>query len=179
MRWDVLDAPPEKIALARELVRVCSVSGWGRAALRAGSEVALQDPERWRLLFPAGSRDAIWFISEVSDASMRAAFEDAPARTMTEVILERLSQNTALKPFVRRVMMFDLLHPFQALARMQRTSRAMFACLMPSPSRVTGAPVTMLNLAYTAIVFAWLFDPKGEGGLTRNLTARLMAALKL
>jgi hypothetical protein len=37
----------------------------------------------------------------------------------------------------------------------------------------------MLNLAYTAIVFAWLCDPKGEGGLTRILTARLMAALKL
>jgi hypothetical protein len=131
MRWDVLDAPPEKIALARELVRVCSSAQWGHAALRAGWEVAFHDPQRWRLVFPTGSRDAIWFISEVSDASMRAAFENAPARSMSEVILERLSQNTTLKPFVRRVMLFDLLHPFQALARMQRTSRAMFACLMP------------------------------------------------
>ena len=98
---------------------------------------------------------------------------------MSEVILERLSQNTALKPFVRRVMLFDLLHPVQALARMQRTSRVMLACLGPHSGHAEAARVTLLNLAYTAIVFAWLFDREGEGGLTRDLTTRLMAALKL
>lgn len=177
MRWDVLEAPPEKIALARELVRICSEGGWGRAALQVGAQIALQDPELWRPLFPAGPRDAIWFISEISDASMKAAFELAPAGSMSEVILERLSQNTALKPFVRRVMMFDLLHPVQALARMQRTSRVMLACLRSGHAQT--ARVTLLNLAYTAIVFAWLFDREGEGGLTRDLTTRLMTALKL
>jgi hypothetical protein len=179
MRWDALEAPPEKFALARELVRICSARGWGRAALRAAAEIAFQDPERWRLLFPAGPRDAIWFISEVSDASMKAAFEHALAGSMSEVILERLSQNTALKPFVRRIMLFDLLHPLQALARMQRTSRVMLACLRSHSERAQPEPVTLLNLAYTVIVFAWLFDPEGEGGLTRCLTARLMATLKL
>lgn len=179
MRWDILEAPPEKIALARELVRICSERGWGRAALRAGAEVSLRDPERWRALFPAGPQDAIWFISEISDASMKAAFELAPAGSMSEVILERLSQNTALKPFVRRVMLFDLLHPVQALARMQRTSRLMLACLRPHPGHAEAARAALLNLAYTAIAFAWLFDREGEGGLTRDLTTRLMATLKL
>lgn len=179
MRWDVLDAPPERIALARELVRICSARTWGRTVLRAGAESALRDGEAWRRHFPGGARDAIWFISEVSDASMEAAFAKTPAGAMAEVILERLSQNTALKPFVRRVMLFDLMHPIQALARMQRTARAMLRCVAAKPGSVRAAPVTALNLAYTVIVFGWLFDPEGEGRLTRRLTAGLMGAVKL
>jgi hypothetical protein len=58
---------------------------------------------------PRGSRNAIWFISEVSDASMAFPFVDSPAPSILPVIITRLDQNDHLKPFVCKVMLFDVI----------------------------------------------------------------------
>lgn len=171
MRWDVLDADAEKIALARALVPISTRRGWGAATLRAAASAVCNDAEAWRRHFRRGARDAIWFISELSDASMAAAFENSPALRIAYVIWERLEQNSDLKPFVLRVMLFDMLHPFQAVARMQRTARVMRNCLAPSAN----APATtLLNWTYTFIVFVWLCDRTHGDALTLRLNQWLM-----
>jgi hypothetical protein len=178
MRWDVVSAPDEKVALARELVRVTPQLGWKRRALREASLVVSGDAGRWRHCFPKGARDAIWFISEVSDASMASAFDETPAHSMANVIAERLLQNADLKPFVRKVMLFDLGHPIQAVARMQRTAHVMVRCLSPERRRTSWAACLLaLNLAYTAIVFVWLSDDTLGSARTRRLTNGLMRML--
>lgn len=171
MRWDVLAADAEKVALARALAAISAHHGWGAETLHSAAKAACGDTEAWRRRFPGGSRDAIWFISELSDASMAAAFENAPARRVADVIWERLSQSSDLKPFVFRVMLFDMLHPLQAVARMQRTAHVMRSCLAPSAK----APATtLLNWTYTFIVFVWLCDRTRSDALTLRLNQWLM-----
>jgi hypothetical protein len=177
MRWDATPADPEAIALARDLVDRVPTSGWNRRTLAAASAGVLSDPERWRGLFPRGSRDAIWFVSTVSDASMKLAFAAAPAPAMSSVILERLEQNRDLKPFVRQVMRFDIIHPIQALARMDRTARVMFDCVATAPP--SRAALIALNLVYTAIVFVWLFDRGPANAFTRRVTPKAMRLIGL
>ena len=179
MRWDAVQAPADQIALARELVERVPASGWGRRALAAASANVLSDPRGWRVVFPGGPRDAIWFVSTVSDASMKLAFTGARASDMSAVILERLDQNRDLKPFVRQVMLFDLAHPIQALARMDRTARVMFECLAARPTPPPRAALIALNLAYTAIVFVWLFDRSQGDAFTRSLTPKAMRLIGL
>lgn len=179
MRWDVLPADPDRIDLARALVDATARRGWGERALSEASVSAAGESGAWRRIFPKGGRDAIWFISEVSDASMRAAFDATPAAGMSEVIAERFAQNADLKPFVRRVMFFDFLHPVQALARMQRTARVMIQCFAPERRAVSGGRITALNLGYTFIVFVWLLDGSQTQTLTRRTTVGLMRLLRL
>ena len=131
--WDRIASDPDKVALARALIERVPLWGWGEAVLSAASKAAFDDLTKWRQISPRGARDAIWFISEVSDASMKLPFLSALAPSMSTVIITRLNQNRHLKPFVRKVMRFDVLHPFQALSRMQRTSRVMFV-RWPYPS---------------------------------------------
>jgi hypothetical protein len=178
MRWDAIPAPPDKIALTRDLVERALASGWGRRTLAAASMSVLSDPDGWRDVFPRGSRDAIWFVSTVSDASMKLAFATAPAPDMSMVILERLGQNRDLKPFVRQVMLFDILHPIQALARMDRTARVMFDCV-EAPAPPSRAALIALNLAYTTIVFVWLLDRTAGDGFTRSIIPRAMRLIGL
>ncbi|HYD89549.1 MAG TPA: hypothetical protein VEA80_18865 [Vitreimonas sp.] len=174
MRWDLTDAPAEKVRLAQALVERSAKAGWNRCTLQAAAVDVCADSAAWRRHFPRGSRDAIWFISEASDASMAAAFRGRAAPNLAAVIIERLQQNLSLKPFVRRVMLFDIAHPAQALARMQRTADVMLGCLRPqakSPS------ASALNLAYTAIVFVWLFDRSAGDAATERTTRRLVALI--
>jgi hypothetical protein len=178
MRWDATPADPEAIALARDLVDRVPTSGWSRRTIAAASAGVLSDPERWRGLFPRGSRDAIWFVSTISDASMKLAFA-APAAAMSSVILERLEQNRDLKPFVRQVMRFDIIHPIQALARMDRTARVMFDCVANRAGPPSRAALIALNLVYTAIVFVWLFDRGPADAFTRRVTPRAMRLIGL
>lgn len=167
MRWDVLPASSEApLQLARALVDITPRRGWGARAMQEASEAACADRHAWRIWFPRAARDAIWFISDVSDASMASAFKASPAPDLRAVIVERLAQNSDLKPFVRRVMLFDLLHPVQAVARMDRTARVMLACLAPHGRR---PPASLLNFAYTLVVFIWLFD--GSAGDARSYQA--------
>ena len=179
MRWDALAANADRVRLARALVEVTAQCGWSKRALRQASQNVAGEPEFWRRVFPSGSRDAIWFISEVSDASMRAAFDTVPAEGMSDVIAERFAQNADLKPFVRRVMFYDLLHPVQALARMQRTARVMIQYVEPERQRAMGAAVTALNLGYTFIVFVWLRDSSQTQAMTGRATLRVMRLLGL
>lgn len=179
MRWDVVPADARKMELSRALVDTSARRGWHAGCLEEASLSAIGDANGWRRFFPKGSRDAIWFISEVSDASMKAAFDAVPAADMTEVIMERFAQNDDLKPFVRRVMFFDLAHPFQALARMQRTARVMVDCLAPARRDVGNANIWALNAAYTLTVFVWLFDKSVDQAPTRNVAAALMRWLRL
>lgn len=179
MRWDTIPAPPARRALGEALVTIASRRGWGHAALAEAAEAVLADPAGWRRHFPRGARDAIWYISEVSDASMRASFLDRPAPSIASVIAERLAQNAAMKPFVRRVMHYDIRHPLQAIARMQRTARVMSDCLDESRPRPGAIRLTLLNLCYTTIVFLWLVDRSTGGRGTRAATRRLMGLLKL
>ena len=174
MLWDRIASDPDTAALARALIERVSMWGWGEAALLAASEAAFEDATKWRQIFPRGSRDAIWFISDVSDASMTLPFVDSPAASMSTVIITRLEQNRHLKLFVRKVMLFDMIHPVQAFFRMQRTSRAMFACLgigapLPSLRAITG-----LNVIYTGIVFHWLFDRTDGNARTKRTAKRLL-----
>jgi|CXWL01.1.fsa_nt_gi hypothetical protein len=171
MQWDVLAADAEKVALAQALVPVSAKRGWGASTLRLAAAPIFDDSEAWRRHFPRGARDAIWFISEVSDSSMRAAFECHPAADIADVIRERLEQNSDLKAFVFRVMLFDVTHPFQAVARMQRTALAMRQCLAAG-AKTPGA--TVLNWTYTCIVFVWLCDRTRGDALTMHLNQWLM-----
>jgi hypothetical protein len=175
VRWDALDdSETQKLALAQALVPVTARLGWTHAALASAAQSACGDAEAWRALFPRGARDAVWFISEVSDASMRQPFEKRPAVAVADVIRERLEQNAALKPFVFRVMLFDLCRPFQAVARMQRTAHQMRSCLVDG-TRAPGA--TALNWAYTLIVVVWLCDCTRDNRLTLRLNGWMMRAI--
>jgi ubiquinone biosynthesis protein COQ9 len=174
--WNSIASNPDKVALARALIERVPLWGWGEAVLSTASEAVFDDLEKWRRIFPRGSRDAIWFISEVSDASMKLPFLDAPAPSMSTVIITRLDQNRHLKPFVRKVMLFDVLHPFQALSRMQRTSRVMFACTDRTHRAASYCSVAGLNVLYTAVVLIWLFDGTDADDLTKRL-ARLLVRL--
>lgn len=174
MLWDRITSDPDKAALARALIECVPVWGWGEAALSAASEAAFEDARKWRQIFPRGSRDAIWFISEVSDASMTLPFIDSPAASMSTVIITRLEQSRHLKLFVRKVMRFDMIHPIQAFFRMQRTSRAMFACLGIGPPQPSRRAITGLNVIYTGIVFHWLFDRTDGNARTKRMARQLM-----
>ncbi|MDO9223773.1 MAG: hypothetical protein Q7U20_08700 [Caulobacter sp.] len=175
MDWSAIPDDPSRNALAEALVPITATQGWTRAALAQASVAALPGPDSWRDLFPRGAVDAIWHISKVSDASMLAAFRHCPATSLVAVVDERFAQNRDLKPFVRRVMDFDVLHPLQALRRMQRTARAMYQCLGQSRPGPSFATLTLLNLLYTMVVFIWLFDRSPDDRITRGATRRLMA----
>lgn len=174
MRWDVLAADAEKVALAQALVSESAKRGWGASTLRLAAAATCGDSAAWCRHFPQGARDAIWFISAVSDASMRASFEGRPASRVAEVIWERLEQNSDLKPFVFRVMLFDMLHPVQAVTRMQRTARLMRQCL-GTGAKAPGT--TLLNWTYTFIVFVWLSDRTRGDTLTMRLNQWLMGLI--
>ena len=133
----------------------------------------------WRAHFPRGPTDALWFISAASDASMRAAFVDQPAADMATVIGERFEQNRDLKPFVRRVMDYDVLHPIQALHRMQRTAAVMFDCLPPGRRASTGFGRARLNLIYTGLVLLWLLDRSPNDRRTFVVTRLAMRLARL
>jgi hypothetical protein len=174
MFWESTEADADKKALGQALVARVPRSGWRSATLSAASEATFSDAAKWQQIFPRGSRDAIWYISEVSDASMRFPFLSSPAPNMSTVIITRLSQNEHLKPFVRRVMLFDVFHPVQAFSRMQRTSHMMFACLRPGTRNPSLRLITGLNIIYTAIVFFWLLDPSNGNECTKRMTRQSM-----
>lgn len=157
MDWHAVENRPDQVALAQALIDVTARRGWNGWALEEASQMVFADPRRWRAVFPQGARDAIWFISRISDASMEAAFDSVSAADMAEVILTRFAQNSDLKIFVRQVMLFDVRHPVQALMRMQRTARSMMACLAGG-GKADWLSLTRLNLVYTVIVSIWLFD---------------------
>jgi hypothetical protein len=174
MFWEREESDPDKKALALALIERVPLSGWRGATLSAASEAAFSDAMKWRQIFPRGSLDAIWYISKVSDASMRFPFLSSPAPNMSTVIITRLDQNGHLKPFVRRVMLFDVLHPVQAFSRMQRTSRMMFACLAHGNRNPSLRSIVGLNIIYTAIVFFWLLDRSDGNRLTKRITRQSM-----
>jgi hypothetical protein len=93
---------------------------------------------------------------------------------MSTVIITRLEQNAHLKPFVRKVMLFDVFHPAQAFSRMQRTSRAMFTCLGAGARPPSLRLITGLNIIYTGIIFLWLFDQTEDNARTKRIARRLM-----
>jgi hypothetical protein len=179
MLLDALEPDPRRKALAVALIARVPATGWRRATLDAASKQALGAADGWRAYFPRGTVDAIWYVSTISDASMKLPFLAAPAASMSQVILTRLDQNAGLKPFVRRVMLFDFIHPFQAFARMHRTARVMFECL---PARERGPSflaLSALNVTYTAVVFFWLFDGGADGARTAALAQRAMRLIGL
>lgn len=110
---------------------------------------------------------------------MQRAFGEWPADDLAAVVVERLRQNGELKPFVRRVMAFDIRHPVQALGRMQRTANVMFRCLGPQTLPPSFADLTVLNLIYTAIVFFWLFDRSPGDARTRSLAAQATRLVRI
>ena len=179
MLWDQIETDPDKRALALALIERVPHSGWRERALSAASEAVFHDPGRWRRLFPNGSRAAIWFISEVSDASMKVPFLATPAPSISAVVSARLEQNGHLKPFVRTVMLFDLFHPMQAVRRMQRTARAIFECLPRSERKPSPCAIATLNLVYTVIVFVWLLDRTNGNKLTKWFTAKSLRIVGL
>lgn len=178
MFWDQA-TDPDKKALALALIERVPGAGWREATLSSASEAVLADPTGWRQHFPKGAQDAIWFISEASDASMKLPFASTPSPSMSAVIVTRFDQNSHLKPFVRNVMLFDMLHPLQAVSRMQRTAQTMFECMQDGGTSGTARAIAKLNAVYTALVFVWLLDRTDGNALTKRLTARAMRAVGL
>lgn len=178
MLWDQ-EADPDKKALALTLIDRVPRSGWREATLSSASDAALADPTGWRRHFPKGAQDVIWYISMASDASMKLPFASTPAPSMSTVIVTRFDQNGHLKPFVRKVMVFDMLHPLQAVSRMQRTARTMFDCLQDGETLGTAPAIARLNAVYTALVLVWLLDRTDGNALTKRLTAKAMRAVGL
>ncbi|WP_109126480.1 hypothetical protein [Dyella sp. C11] len=177
MNWDVLPADPEQLRLARCFVDAVPACGVSRRALAQASREAFSDPARWTAFFPDGPTGMIWFISDVSDASMHAIYAMEPAQCIADVIGERFAQNAELKPFVRRVMQYDVLHPFQALARMQRTAKVMYAC-RARIERPGFIRLALLNIFYTALVLFWLYDRSPHDTRTKAATDALMRLLR-
>ncbi|WP_312316170.1 hypothetical protein [Stenotrophomonas sp.] len=169
MDWSAVHLDETELRLMRTFVDLAPQAGVGTRALAQASRVALGDSDGWQRCVPGGPTGILWRISEVSDASMLAPFQTNPARDMAEVITTRFAQNQHLKPFVRRVMHYDMLHPVQALARMQRTAKVMFACCARQPAPGVVAHMA-LNLVYTALVFLWLFDRSAGDATTRAAT---------
>jgi len=178
MDWSVVDGASDRVRLAQAFVRIVPSAGVNRQTMRLAAKEALGSADGWKKVFD-GPTEVLWFVSEVSDASMCAAFVGTPAREMTEVVNVRLDQNGSLKPFVNQVMLYDVLHPIQALARMHRTARAMYDCLgQGSPS--AGQPrLTLLNLAYTGLVFRWLIDRSERDRHTKSTTRAVFRLLGL
>lgn len=177
MDWSRLEAPPEQQAFGRAFVAAVPVRGVSRAAADAAAGRAGRDEAWWRGVY-GDLTGVVWFVSDASDASMAATFRDAPANSMAAVIRTRFEQNATLKPFVRKVMLYDLAHPAQALARMQRTAGVMYGCL-PDHSAPGWFRLGVLNLVYTLIVFVWLFDGSDQDQRTHRLTRTAMRWLGL
>lgn len=178
MDWSALDLEDDEGRLLHQLVKLAPRHGVGARGLAEAACEEFGDRERWKTLFPGGVTQALWRISEISDASMRTPFLEHPAQGMTQVIEERFDQNRDLKPFVRGVMQYDVLHPVQALARMQRTAKVMFDCR--KPRREPGfATLVSLNLSYTLLVFIWLCDRSPGDARTRSATLAIMRVLRL
>jgi hypothetical protein len=178
MDWTALTADEHQVRLARSVVGVVPLCGVNRAALAKAAQAAFGDPWKWTEIFPGGPTATIWFVSDISDASMRAAYRLAPAERMADVITERFAQNAGLKPFVKQVMRYDVCHPVQALARMQRTARAMYAC-KAFPGRPGIVRLAALNVIYTALVFYWLADRSPDNGRTKAATEAAMRVLRV
>ena len=177
MDWSVARGDSRAVAIARALVEITPQSGWTASALREASWRATGDPEAWRALFPKGSRDAIWLISEVSDASMRASLAGRIGVRVSDAIAERLEQNADLKPFVRQVSLFDFAHPLQAFARMQTTARAMLACA--GAERAGWLRRTGVNLIYSLTILGWLFDRSHADRASKAFARRGLGFLRL
>lgn len=176
MDWSVVDSTSERVRLAQSFVNIIPSSGVSKRTLRLAANDTLASSRDWQEIF-GGPTEALWFVSEVSDASMLAAFTNTPAQKMAEVVDVRLDQNASLKPFVNRVMRYDVLHPVQALARMQRTARVMFDCLGPREQDVSWVRLTLLNIAYTGLVFGWLMDRSECNHQTKSATRAVFRLL--
>ncbi|WP_126423869.1 hypothetical protein [Asticcacaulis excentricus] len=178
MDWFALVMPADRRALAKQLLVTIEEVGANRKALCLASIETFGHSSYWKKIFPSGVTEVLWFISEVSDASMASAFSMVPANDMKAVIDTRFEQNRDLKRFVWQVMIYDLRHPIQALKRMQRTAGVMMDCLGARP-----APrffhLASLNLVYTMIVFVWLTDRTPENRRTKAVTQVAMRWLGL
>jgi hypothetical protein len=179
VRLQDVEPDADRRALVQAIIERVPALGWRTAMLEAASQAALADPARWRSHFPRGPVDAIWCVSTLSDASMHLPFAAEPSPSMSAVIAERFDQNAALKPFVRRVMQFDVGHPFQALARMQRTARVMFASLADARPNPSWFALAVLNVTYTSAVFAWLNDRSPDSAKAKAFTRRAMRLIGL
>lgn len=178
MNWEAVPADPRRIAFGKAAVRIAARVGWNESALAAASQESLGTPDAWQGLFPSGRTEALWFVSDISDASMALPFRSRPAFGLSEVIAVRLRQNALLKPFVRQVMKYDFLHGWQAFARMQRTAEVMLKCV-PGAAGTIWLRRATLNLVYTYIVFRWLNDHSPGDERTIALTGRLMRHFRL
>lgn len=178
MDWFALSLDAQERRLLRAFVESAQHEGVGSRALSHAANATFGDRDRWKAFFPKGPTQALWRISELSDASMRVPHLERPAAGMADVIETRFEQNRDLKPFVRRVMHYDCLHPVQALNRMQRTANVMFQC-RASQSVVGVAKLATLNVSYTALVFFWLFDRSPNDTRTRSVTLMVMRMLRL
>lgn len=175
MDWSSINASRAKVSIARNAITCIPDLGVSAEAFDEAYSGAGLSGSTWREYFPGGLTDALWFISEASDSSMARDFVGAPAPDLAAVINIRFIQNRELKPFVRRVMVYDFFHPIQAVARMQRTARMMYSCLgrMDAPSKWR---VAALNILYTFLVMVWLADRTQQDRVTKGLT-RIVARL--
>lgn len=170
MNWEQVERNHVRRAVGKRLVETITRFGLNQRALTITKDDSTKE-ELAFCSFLANPTSAVWYISEISDASM-AKDSVGSTSSMAEVIWIRLHQNEHLKPFVRRIMAFDILHPIQALRRMHRTARIMYACV-GTPNASTFRAI-VLNITYTIIVFRWLFDKSDGSNKTRNLTLTLM-----
>ena len=124
---------------------------------------------------PRGARAFGRKLNATADARMAAAFRDAPATTMTEIVLSRFEQNATLKPVVARLALSDLIHPIDTLTRTAATARVMWACY----GRGRGGPLDrwLLVLAYSACVLVWLADNAADQRLTRRMVHGALAVI--
>jgi len=158
-RWSKVEPDSKKRAFALALLDLVPSRGWGEASLSQASVLAYGDPTVWKSVFPGGTQEAIWHISELADLEMRAAFDFGVQRppALSAVILTRLHQNADLKKFVFRLLLVDILHPVRALTRTQRTSRHMLHCI----GRGTTSTIWLqsaITVLYTFVVLTWLAE---------------------
>jgi hypothetical protein len=89
MLWDEVESDSGRRRFGIALTVLVPRLGWGLDAIEQSSLAAWRSRDAWKKFFPAGCRDAIWYISGISDASMAHAFKPASAARMSEVIAVR------------------------------------------------------------------------------------------
>jgi hypothetical protein len=173
MYWDKVEPDSMRRAFGFQVIQLVPFLGWKKSLMQA-SKAAYGDSMQWTLAFPGGTRDVIWYISSVSDRSMKSAFLSVPAVNMSSVIDERFRQNRELKHFVRQVMFFDMWHPVQGISRMQRTAGIMFECISSGQEKHSTAKLLSLNILYTLVVIVWLLDRTHDDLVTKKVTRVFM-----
>lgn len=156
MYWLSVDKDSRRIALINQLLTETSKRFWSDAAMESASHIALGDKNAWTEYF-VGYQDAIWHLANLADLEMERGVDELPRVTAAQLVKLRIVQNSALKAAVRHLFVTDIRHPILAVKRTDRSSKRILAT---AQLPITPMRIKWTTIKYTAVVIAWLMEPK-------------------